>query len=139
MKNYLIFFLLAFQCNFTTAQNLPASAEKFCAAREVFSPGKPDIIANFTGFTKFNSVCILNDNTLISYLLIRKALPAAANFNNAAGHLPGSSDACMRHHHHIIGKTPEQSHLRINKNIPQRSSRMGNAILTSTIITNTRS
>jgi len=139
MKNYLIFFLLAFQCNFTTAQNLPAKAEKFCAAREVFSPAKPDIIANFTGFTKFNSVCILNGNKLISYLLISAAPQRANNFNEAADHLSGSFDAFTRHPYPIIRETLGQSNLRINKNISYLSAWMVSTISPSTIITNTRS
>ena len=136
MKNILVIFLFAIQCNFATAQNQPAFKGEFCAAREVFSPVKPDIIANFTGFTRYNSVCILNGNKLISHLLTSKNLLSAVNSNGTISQLPGLFDSWIRDQHRHIRNTLGQSTLRINKNISYLSSRMGSTILT-TIIANT--
>ncbi len=139
MKNIFVIFLFAIQCNFATAQNLPAYPGAFCAAREVFSTAKPDIIANFTGFTKLNSVWILNCNKLISHLLTRKNQLPVVNSNETICQLPYSFDACFRYQPRHIRKTLGQSALRINKNIPYLSSRMGNTISTSSNNTITRS
>ena len=90
MKSMINFFFLFIQCIFTTAQNLSATAVKFCAVPEVFLPVQSGFNVGFTFSDNFMFSAFLNSkSSIVCYSGRENKFCFSAFFKN----IPGSPDS----------------------------------------------
>ncbi|MEI7662469.1 MAG: hypothetical protein WCK34_09735 [Bacteroidota bacterium] len=79
MKSLIFILFLFIQCIFTTAQILPANADKICAAREVFLPAQTDFNSNFTGLILMPHI-FLNPSLIDYFMTGANSFVASASY-----------------------------------------------------------